>query len=259
MMTRRHSISPLSLSNIRSTTISKSVSITSAKTSSRNPYNMSYLLKRMRDEQNSKIMIESPSHTIRQQLIPHEFINPEHKSLLNNTIVLKDIDKQQQQQTLINTSIHKPNKLSRFHFDRLKQTKHIHILDPINKQSYKKGQKAFKRFFRQDDDERQQFNNAAYCIAYCTIIIIGITMGGWIGGLFELISSDHNGCDNEHLGHFTCQAKYATLNVTTHCINIFYKNSILYNSPFICLCRFLNYSQGKYRDCEFLHANIQYI
>ncbi|CAF5079299.1 unnamed protein product, partial [Rotaria sp. Silwood1] len=108
---------------------------------------MSYLLKRMRDEQNSKIMIESPSHTIRQQLITHECINSEHKSLLNNTIVLKDIDKQQQQQTLINTSIHKPNKLSRFHFDRLKQTKHIHILDPINKQSYKKGQTAFKRFF----------------------------------------------------------------------------------------------------------------
>ncbi|CAF5107645.1 unnamed protein product [Rotaria magnacalcarata] len=89
--------------------------------------------------------------------------------------------------------------------------------------------------------------------------IKGVTIGGWIGGLFELISSGHNGCNNEYRGHLKCQVKYESLNVTTHCINIFYKNSILHNAPFICLCRFRNNSQGKYRDCEFLHANIQYI
>ncbi|CAF2893906.1 unnamed protein product [Rotaria sp. Silwood2] len=257
-MSHKHSISSISLSSIRHSTISESVSMTSAKTSSDNPYNISYLLKRMRGERNSKITSESSLHTIRQQAIPHKHIILEQKPLLNNTVTFRDIHKQQQQ-IVINTPIDKRKKLSQFHFDRLKQKKHTHVIDPFNKQYHTRQQKNFKRFFRQEDDERQQFNNAAYCVAYCTIIIIGVTMGGWIGGLFELISSGHNGCNNEHRGHFKCQAKYASLNVTTHCINIFYKNSILYNSPFICLCRFLNNSQGKYRDCEFLHANIQYI
>ena len=87
----------------------------------------------------------------------------------------------------------------------------------------------------------------------------GIAIGGWIGGLFELITIGYNGCYNEHHGYFKCQVKYASLNVTTHCINVFYTNSNLKYSPFICLCRFHNNSKGKYRDCEFLHAKIQYI
>ncbi|CAF1494453.1 unnamed protein product [Rotaria sordida] len=224
---------------------------------------MSYLLKRMRDERNSKVTNESSAHVIQPQSIPHEHIIHEQKPLLKNIIALKDTHKQRQQ-TIINTPIHKRNKPSQFHFDRLKQKNNILVIDPFNKQSYIRRRKPFKRFFRQEDNDRQQFNNAAYCVAYCTIIIIGkkikgITMGGWIGGLFELISSGHNGCNNEHRGHLKCRAKYTSLNVTTHCINIFYKNSILHNYPFICLCRFLNNSQGKYRDCEFLHANIQYI
>jgi hypothetical protein len=84
-----------------------------------------------------------------------------------------------------------------------------------------------------------------------------VTTGGWIGGLFELISGGHDGCTNEHRGNFKCQIKYASFNVTTHCINIFYKKSIPNNSPYICLCRFRNNSKSKYRDCEFLHAKIQ--
>jgi hypothetical protein len=87
----------------------------------------------------------------------------------------------------------------------------------------------------------------------------GVTIGGWVGGLFELISGDHNGCNNKNKGNDMCRRKYSTFNVTTHCINIFYTNSILNNLPYICLCRFRNNSKGKYRDCEFLHAKIRYI
>ena len=87
----------------------------------------------------------------------------------------------------------------------------------------------------------------------------GVTIGGWIGGLFELISSGHNGCYHEHQGVIECERKYANINVTTHCINIFYERSILHKSPFICLCRLRNNAKGKFRDCNFLHAKIQYI
>ncbi|CAF4098937.1 unnamed protein product, partial [Rotaria sordida] len=146
-MTHKHSLSPLSLSSIRSTTtISESISIISQKTSSGNPYNMSYLLKRMRGDRNSKITNESSAHAIQQQSIPHEHIIHEQKPLLNNIIALKDTHKQRQQ-TIINTPIHKRNKSSQFHFDRLKQKNNILVIDPFNKQSYIRRRKPFKRFF----------------------------------------------------------------------------------------------------------------
>ncbi|UJR23826.1 hypothetical protein I4U23_026802 [Adineta vaga] len=108
--------------------------------------------------------------------------------------------------------------------------------------------------------EKREFNKTSYCIAYCTIIILGISLGGWFGGLFEFITNGLNGCNNEQRGHIKCQVKYATRNVTARCVNIFYTKLTLKNNfPFICLCRFRNYSRGKYRDCEFLHANIRYI
>ncbi|CAF0858548.1 unnamed protein product [Adineta ricciae] len=106
-------------------------------------------------------------------------------------------------------------------------------------------------------DEKQEFNNMAYCIAYCTIILMGISLGGWLGGLFEFLTNGFNGCSNEHRGHTKCQLQYASPNVTVRCVNIFYKNLTLINSAFICLCRFRNSPQRKYRDCAYLYADIR--
>ena len=87
----------------------------------------------------------------------------------------------------------------------------------------------------------------------------GITIGGWIGGLFEFISISLNGCTNKYQGNRKCQNKYGTMYITTHCINVFHTNSISKSPPDICLCRFKNNSHGKYRDCDYLNAAIQYI
>jgi hypothetical protein len=84
-----------------------------------------------------------------------------------------------------------------------------------------------------------------------------MSIGGWTGGLFEFIFNGHNGCNNEHRGSLHCEVKYRTVNVTTHCMNIFYRKSIPNQSPYICLCRFRNQSKVKYRDCDFLYAKIQ--
>ncbi|CAF3385510.1 unnamed protein product [Rotaria socialis] len=193
-MTRMNSVSPPSLASIHSSILSESVSIASRKASFDIPYNISYLLKRIRGQQNFKVKNLSSEYNTQEKSVCHEPVLHQYKSLLNNNIKLTDIQKSQYK---------------------------TDVSTPILRRS--------------------------------------VTIGGWIGGLFELISSGHNGCNNEYRGHLKCQAKYKSLNVTTHCINIFYKNSILHNAPFICLCRFRNNSQGKYRDCEFLHANIQYI
>lgn len=87
--------------------------------------------------------------------------------------------------------------------------------------------------------------------------ISGTTIGGWIGGLFEFIFSGNHGCSDVHNGHLYCENKYASGNISTSCVNIFYKNSIMVTAPYICLCRFRNQSNGKYRDCDFLHAKIR--
>ena len=84
-----------------------------------------------------------------------------------------------------------------------------------------------------------------------------MTIGGWIGGLFELISGSYNGCNNVYRGNSKCNTQYASPNVIVHCINTFYKRSNPDILPYICLCRFRNISTAKYRDCEFLHAKIQ--
>ncbi|CAF4491676.1 unnamed protein product [Rotaria socialis] len=257
-MTRMNSVSPPSLASIHSSILSESVSIASRKASFDIPYNISYLLKRIRGQQNFKVKNLSSEYNTQEKSVCHEPVVHQYKSLLNNNIKLADIQKSQYK-TDVSTPILRRSKIKQLNFDRLKRNTNVFTRDQLNKQYHIQRQKSNKRFFKNEKDEKQEFNNAAYCVAYCTIIVIGVTIGGWIGGLFELISSGHNGCSNEYRGHLKCQAKYKSLNVTTHCINIFYKNSILHNAPFICLCRFRNNSQGKYRDCEFLHANIQYI
>jgi hypothetical protein len=83
--------------------------------------------------------------------------NPyERQSPLNNSILLTH----KHQQAIINTPIHRRHKASRFHHNRFKKKENTPIIDQSNKKSHTKQQK-------------QQFNNTAYCIAYCTIIIIG--------------------------------------------------------------------------------------
>ena len=197
-----------------------------------------------------------------------------HFSLMTHRIPRNPYERQSalnkyiHQQPIINTPIHRRHKASRFHHNRLKQKENTRTIDQWNKKSHTKQQKLFKR-------EKHQFNNTAYCIAYCTIIIIGklmynhknlskqikgVTVGGWIGGLSEFIFSNSNGCTSKkYQGNLKCLNKYGTRNVTTHCINVFHTNSISKNSPYICLCHLRNYSHVKFRDCEFLDAKIQYI
>lgn len=125
---------------------------------------------------------------------------------------------------------------------------------------------------------KQHFSTTAYCFTYCFVILIGkliffnrsfafffltekkkrkgFTIGGWIGGLFEFLESNYNGCLNEHLGSLQCFHRYASSNVTVRCLNTFYQKSSSNSLTYICLCRFRKNLTSKYRDCDFLHAKI---
>ncbi|CAF0972928.1 unnamed protein product [Adineta steineri] len=199
--------------------ISDSMSIASTKTSSSDLYSMSYLLNHIRAQRISNNKSLSPSRIIQQQSKSH--------SSINSPRILMNI---QQKQTIISTPIHKRNQILS------KSNKDTFIMDDYSNKNLHRS--LYKKFYKK---------------------FIGVVIGGWLGGLFEFLTGGHNGCNNEYRGHVQCQKKYANLTIMARCINIFYTNLTLENSPFICLCRFRNNSQGKYRDCEFFHVKIQYI
>jgi hypothetical protein len=144
MMTSNHSISPPLLPTTRSSMISKSVSITSAKTSSSDLYNISYLLKRIRGQRSSKNTSWLSTRDIRQQPTGYKTIIHDHKPSLNNPIALINT----QQQTFINTPIHRRNQTSLFHRDRLKPKERMLVLDPLNKKFRGIRPKQYKNYYR---------------------------------------------------------------------------------------------------------------
>jgi hypothetical protein len=172
-MTSDHLVSPSSLPTAHTRITSQSTSIISIKKPSVDLYNISYLLKRMRGkrtsahsisliekQKSSKMTSWLPVNTLQPQSAYHRTLIHKQKSLLNNTIPVINT----QLETLINTSVHKHNKLSQFPFDRLNK----------NKTKFGTTQKPSTKFsHRSERYEKQQFNNTTYCIAYCTIIIIG--------------------------------------------------------------------------------------
>ncbi|CAF4047269.1 unnamed protein product, partial [Rotaria magnacalcarata] len=103
-MTRMNAVSPPSLTGTHSSTLSESVSIASRKASFDIPYNISYLLKRIRGEQNFKVKNLSSKYNTQEKLVCHEPVAHQYKSLLNNNIKLADIQKPQYK-TDVNTPI----------------------------------------------------------------------------------------------------------------------------------------------------------
>jgi hypothetical protein len=143
-MTINHSISPPLLPTTRSSMISKSVSTTSAKTSSSDLYNISYLLKRIRGQRSSKNTSWLSARAIQQQPTRNRTIIHDHKRSLNNPVALINT----QQQTFINTPIHRRNQTSLFHRDRLKPKERMLVLDPLNKKFRGMQPKQYKNYSR---------------------------------------------------------------------------------------------------------------
>jgi hypothetical protein len=105
-MTSSRSVSPASLPTVRNSIIPEFLSVTSTNLPSDNLYNISYQLKRMRDEQHSLTLIEQQKTSKMTGLLPKNSI------LLMNT--------PQQQSTIINTPTHELQKISHFHLNRSK-------------------------------------------------------------------------------------------------------------------------------------------
>lgn len=121
--------------------ISKSISLAQVKPSLGNPYNVSYLLKRMQGETSSKKISLQPRINIQRQSI-----NNERKSLFSNPIVLKDIHKQQQ--VVANKSICPLKQIPYFDFDQLKRTKNTFGTHQVNTQTHGRRRKQYKKFFK---------------------------------------------------------------------------------------------------------------
>lgn len=148
-MDEKKSVSSPKLPSIRSITISESISIASQQKVPNNPYNASYLLKRIRGERKSKLKNPSDKYRSQKPLTINDCIVHKQTPSLSHTILLTNSDKQLQK-TLINIPIYKRNRMQEFHFGQLKHKIKPLALDPSNKQYYNTIQKLNKKSFKYD-------------------------------------------------------------------------------------------------------------